>query len=131
MIRKIGEGSSGKVYLSVQEESLKVQSDCITYYSIKLINKEKIDLDVFKNEIELMEKVNHKNVCKIFAYGCGPKISLNKTKNKQPKDYYYIVMEYLEHNELLKYITNVEINENIGFGENFGRLNFFSIIRRP
>ena len=128
LIRKIGEGSSGKVYLGVQEESLKVQSDCITYYSIKLMNKEKIDLDVFKNEIELMEKVNHKNVCKIFAYGCGPKISLNKTKNKQPKDYYYIVMEYLEHNELLKYITNVEINENIGFGENFGRLIFSQLL---
>ena len=60
LIRKIGEGSSGKVYLGIQEESLKVQSDCITYYSIKLMNKEKIDLDVFKNEIELMEKVNHK-----------------------------------------------------------------------
>ena len=128
LIRKIGEGSSGKVYLGVQEESLKVQSDCITYYSMKLMNKEKIDLDVFKNEIELMEKVNHKNVCKIFAYGCGPKISLNKTKNKQPKDYYYIVMEYLEHNELLKYITNVEINENIGFGENFGRLIFSQLL---
>ena len=128
LIRKIGEGSSGKVYLGVQEESLKVQSDCITYYSIKLMNKEKIDLDVFKNEIELMEKVHHKNVCKIFAYGCGPKISLNKTKNKQPKDYYYIVMEYLEHNELLKYITNVEINENIGFGENFGRLIFSQLL---
>ena len=92
------------------------------------MNTEKIDLNVFKNEIELMEKVIHKNVCKIFAYGCGPKVSLNKTKNKQPKEYYYIVMEYLEYGELLKYITNVEINENIGFGENFGRLIFSQLL---
>ena len=128
LLRKIGEGSSGKVYLGVQKESLNEKNDDIAYYSIKLMNTEKIDLNVFKNEIVLMEKVNHKNVCKIFAYGCGPKVSLNKTKNKQPKEYYYIVMEYLEHGELLKYITNVEINENIGFGENFGRLIFSQLL---
>ena len=38
------------------------------------MNKEKIDLNMFKDEIELLKKINHKNVCKIFAYGCGPKI---------------------------------------------------------
>ena len=111
LIKKIGEGSSIKVYLGVQKDSLNGGSDDITYYSIKIMNKEKIDLNMFKNEIELLKKINHK---KIFSYGCGPKIYLNKTKNKKPKEYYYIVMEYLEHRELLKYITNVVINENIG-----------------
>jgi len=128
LIKKIGEGSSGKVYLGVQKDSLNGGSDEIAYYSIKIMNNEKIELNMFKNEIELLKKINHKNVCKIFSYGCGPKIYLNKTQNKKPKEYYYIVMEYLEHRELLKYITNVVINENIGFGENFGKLIFSQLL---
>ena len=128
LIKKIGEGFSGKVYLGVQKDSLNGGSDEITYYSIKIMNNKKIELNMFKNEIELLKKINHKNVCKIFSYGCGPKIYLNKTKNKKPKEYYYIVMEHLEHCELLKYITNVVINENIGFGENFGKLIFSQLL---
>jgi len=128
LIRKISKSSSGKVYLGIHKDSLKEQSDDIIYYSVKIINKEKIDLNIFKNEIELLKKINHKNVCKIFTYGYGPKISLKETKNKQPKEYYYIVMEYSEHGELLKYITNIENNENIGFGENFGKLIFSQLL---
>ena len=37
-------------------------------------------------------------------------------------------MEYLEHDELLKYITNVTPGENIGFGEDFGRLIFSKLL---
>ena len=128
LIRKISKSSSGKVYLGIHKDSLKEQSDDIIYYSVKIINKEKIDLNIFKNEIELLKKINHKNVCKIFTYGCGPKISLKETKNKKPKEYYYIVMEYSEHGELLKYITNIENNENVGFGENFGKLIFSQLL---
>ena len=128
LIRKISKSSSGKVYLGIHKDSLKEQSDDIIYYSVKIINKEKIDLNIFKNEIELLKKINHKNVCKIFTYGYGPKISLKETKNKQPKEYYYIVMEYSEHGELLKYITNIENNENVGFGENFGKLIFSQLL---
>ena len=53
-------------------------------YSIKLMNTEKINLNSFKNEIELLEKINHKNILKIFAYGNGLKVSLDKSKNKTP-----------------------------------------------
>ena len=128
LIKKIGQGSSGKVYLGVQKDSLNNQNENINYYSIKIMNPTKIDLNSFKNEIELLKKINHKNVLKIFDYGYGPKISLDKTKNKKPKKFYYIVMEYLMHGELCKYITDVEINKNIGFGENFGRLIFSQLL---
>ena len=128
LIKKIGEGSSGKVYLGIHKDDLNYQNDNAKYYSIKIMNTEKIDLNIFKNEIELLEKINHKNILKIFAYGYGPKISLDKTKNKQPKEFYYIVMEYLMHGELFKYIANVVVNENIGFGENFGRLIFSQLL---
>ena len=128
LIKKIGQGSSGKVYLGVQKDSLNNQNENINYYSIKIMNPTKIDLNLFKNEIELLKKINHKNVLKIFNCGYGPKISLDKTKNKKPKKFYYIVMEYLMHGELCKYITDVEINKNIGFGENFGRLIFSQLL---
>ena len=128
LIKKIGQGSSGKVYLGVQKDSLNNQNENINYYSIKIMNPTKIDLNSFKNETELLKKINHKNVLKIFDCGYGPKISLDKTKNKKPKKFYYIVMEYLMHGELCKYITDVEINKNIGFGENFGRLIFSQLL---
>jgi len=130
LTKKIGQGSSGKVYLGFPKESLEEagENEEIKYYSIKIMDTEKIDLDVFKNEINLLEKINHKNVLKIFAYGYGPKISMDKTKNKIHKEFFYIVMEYLEHGELFKYITNVTKENNIGFGENFGRLIFSQLL---
>ena len=128
LTKKIGHGASGKVYLGFPKEYLNDKIENIKYYSIKIMNTEKIDLEVFKNEINLLEKIDHKNVLKIFAYGYGSKISLNKPKNKKPKEFFYIVMEYLEHGELYKYITNVTKEDNIGFGENFGRLIFSQLL---
>ena len=128
LIKKIGQGSSGKIYLGSKKDSLDNKNDNIKYFSIKLMNSEKIDLNGFKNEIKLLKKINHKNVLKIYAYGYGTKISFNKIKNKKPKEYYYIVMEYLIHGKLNKYITDVINNVNIGFGENFGRLIFSQLL---
>ena len=53
LIRKINESPSGKVYLGIHKDSLKEKNDDINYYSIKLIDAEKIDLFKFKNEIEI------------------------------------------------------------------------------
>ena len=128
LFKKIGQGSSGKIYLGYKKDSLDNKNDNIKYFSIKLMNSETIDLNAFKNEIKLLKKINHKNVLKIYAYGYGPKISFNKIKNKKPKEYYYIVMEHLIHGKLNKYITDVINNVNIGFGENFGRLIFSQLL---
>ena len=128
LVKKIGQGSSGKVYLGFSKESFNEQNDKIQYYSIKLIDDEYFDSNIFNNEIYLLEKINHKNILNILGHGHGPKISLNNSKKKQPKEFYYIVTEYLEHYELSKYITNVKKGENIGFNENFGRLIFSQLL---
>ena len=128
LIKKIGQGSSGKIYLGSKKDSLDNKNDNMKYFSIKLMNSENIDLNAFKNEIKLLKKINHRNVLKIYAYDYGPKISLDKTKNKKQKEFHYIVMEYLMHGELNKYITDVINNVNIGFGENFGRLIFSQLL---
>ena len=128
LIRKISESSSGKVYLGIQKDSLNIPNDDIPYYCIKIMNTKKINLNTFKNEINLLKRINHKNIVKIIEYGYGPKISFKTTKKTEPKEYYYIVMEYLKHGDLLKYIIDVTINENIGFGENFSRLIFSQLL---
>ena len=130
LIKKIGQGSSAKVYLGLSIDSLIYNNDPqqIKYYSIKVMDPQKTDLNIFKTEIKLLEQINNDNILKIFAYGFGQKKSCNKNKVKEPKEVYYIVMEYLEHDELLKYITNVIPGENIGFGEDLGRLIFAELL---
>ena len=128
IIKKIGQGSSAKVYLGILIESLLDNNDSnqLKYYSIKIMDPNKTDLNIFKTEVTLLEKINHENILRIFAYGFGKKKSCNK--NKSPKEVYYIVMEHLEHDELLKYITSAKPGENIGFGEEFGRLIFSQLL---
>ena len=125
LLKKIGVGFSSKVYLGLPIEALKENNNYhqLKYYSIKVMDASKTDLNMFKTELNLLERINHKNIIKIFAYGFGTK----KSKKKE-KEVYYVVMEYLEHDELLKYITNIIPGENIGFGEDFGRLIFAQLL---
>jgi len=96
LLQKIGQGSSAKVYLGISKDSLEdnCASNQIKYYSIKIMDPQKTDLNIFKTEVKLLERINHDNILKIFAYGKGTKKSCNKNKNKDPKEFYYIVMEY-------------------------------------
>ena len=125
LVKKIGEGFSAKVYLGLPIESLRdnYNSGQLKYYSIKVMDASKTDLNMVKMELTLLERINHDNIIKIYAYGLGKK----KSKNKE-KEVYYVVMEHLEHDELLKYITNIIPGENIGFGEDFGRLIFAQLL---
>ena len=56
LTKKIRKGGSGKVYLGFPKEYLNEKMENIKYYSLKIMNTEKIDLDVFKNENNLLEK---------------------------------------------------------------------------
>jgi len=127
LIKKIGQGSSGKVYLSLLIDSLNSNDvSQLKYYSIKIMNPSKIDINMFKKEVELVQNINHQNILKIFSYGLGKKEKI-KNMQKVTEDVYYIVMEYLEHHECLKYITGVS-NGSKGFGEDFGRLIFAQLL---
>ena len=129
LIRKIGQGSSSKVYLGLSIESLSDNNSFHPkFYSIKIMTGHKINMNEFQTEIKLLEKINHDNVLKLYGYGFGQKKSLNKEKAKSGKEVYYLVLEYLEHDELLKYIIDVMPGENIGFGEEFGRLIFAQLL---
>ena len=121
LIKKIGQGASGKVYLGLLIDSLNTNDpNQLKYYSIKVINPSKVDINMFKKEVELVQNIDHPNILKIFSYGMGKKEKI-KNMQKVSEDVYYIVMEYLEHHECFKYITQVSKGSK-GFGEDFGRL---------
>ena len=128
LLKKIGNGSSAKVYLSISKGSLEINNiNEVKYYSIKVIDPMKMDVNMFKKEVEILQNLDHENILKIYSYGTGIK---EKVKNNQKiqKEIYYIVMEYLEHGESLQYITQVCKGENKGFGEDFGRLIFAQLL---
>ena len=128
LIKKIGSGSSAKVYLSVSINSLNSENtEQIKYYSIKVIDPSKININMFKKEVELLQNLDHENILKIYDYGIGKKEKMKNMEKKQ-FDIYYIVMEYLEHDESLKYINKVCPGENKGFGEDFGKLIFAQLL---
>ena len=123
LIKKIGEGSSGKVFLGYPLNNNKIEKK---FYSIKIFKSDKFNLEMFNSEINLLESIKHENVLHISEYGKGNKMKING----KTKEVYYIIMEYMEHGDLLKYITNISSKpgENIGFGEHYGRLIFSKLL---
>ena len=129
LLSKIGSGSSAKVYLGISKDSLESNDiNQIKYFSIKVIDPLKMDINMFKKEVELLQNLDHENILKIYSYGIGKKEKIKKNGQKIEKNIYYLVMEYLEHGESLKYITQVCKGENKGFGEDFGRLIFAQLL---
>ena len=87
----IGEGNFGKVKLA-KLKSTKEK------FAIKILDKEKLKTQTKStlfNEIEIISKLNHKNVIHVEKI-------LEDAKN------YYIIMEYCEKGELFDYIVNKE-----------------------
>ena len=129
LLSKIGNGSSAKVYFGISKDSLESNDiNQIKYFSIKVIDPLKMDINMFKKEVELLQNLDHENILKIYSYGIGKKEKIKKNGQKIEKNIYYLVMEYLEHGESLKYITQVCKGENKGFGEDFGRLIFAQLL---
>ena len=91
LIKDIGEGNFGKVKLA-KLKSTKEK------FAIKILDKEKLKTQTKStlfNEIEIISKLNHKNVIHVEKI-------LEDSKN------YYIIMEYCEKGELFDYIVNKE-----------------------
>ena len=88
VIREIGMGSFGRVYLVIHKKT-KVK------YAIKAIdkkNKENIeDKPYFRRELEVMYKIHHPNVVKLFGHF-------------EDKKYCYFIMEYISKGNLFDLI---------------------------
>ena len=117
LIEIIGKGSSGIVFLSYSNQD---QKEIKTLYAIKIINKKDPNDNSINNcEVNFLEKMNHKNILKVYGHGLG----LLKTSSGLTQQVYFIIMDYLNHGSLLS-----QIDGNIGFGEEFGRLIFAQLL---
>ena len=117
LIKKIGIGASGSVYLAYSIYDKNIPK---SLYAIKILDEIEQNDSLIKNcEKKFLEEVNHKNILKIYNYGKG----LLQTSSGLLKEVFYIVMDYLNHGSLLS-----QIKDNIGFGEDFGRLIFAQLL---
>ena len=123
LIQKIGEGSTSKIYLGYP---LNNENSVTNLCSIKILKSEKLNVEMFNSEVSLLKSIKSENVLHIYDHGKGKKIK----SNGKSKEVYYIIMELMQHGDLIKYISNISpnSNENIGFGENYARLIFAQLL---
>ena len=115
LIKKIGAGTSGAVYLSYS-----IEDPNRTLYAIKILPQTQSNSDFMNScEVNYLSKITHKNILKVHYYGIGQIQMQNGLTTKV----YYIIMDYLNHGSLLS-----QINNNIGFGEDLGRLIFAELL---
>ena len=96
-IRTIGEGTFGKVKLSIHIPTKE-------YVAIKILEKSRIhdkeELERVEKEIKYLKELNHPNIVQIYEV---------LEDNLQ---YFFIVMEYISGGELFNYIViNEKLNE--------------------
>ena len=91
ILSKIGKGTFGKVYEVKNKKTNQIRA-------MKTIKKSENneENEELLNEIEIMIKLEHPNIIKIYDYYLD-------------KDNYYIIMEYISGGELLEYINKEKI----------------------
>jgi len=83
ILKKLGEGSYGKTYKAKNRESGDIRA-------MKQMEKSKIpDLNVFKNEINIMSILDHPNIIKLYEVF-------------EDEKYFYLIIEFCEGGELLQ-----------------------------
>jgi serine/threonine protein kinase len=115
ILRKVGCGGTAKVYIGYNKNDVNK-----TIFAIKVINPQKHDSKYFKNEVEMLKQVEHKNVVKLID---GAEGMFEKCDGRS-KFVYYIVLEYIKNGELFDFI----FFPKSGFGEDCSRLIFLSIL---
>ena len=88
LLKLIGKGSYGEVYLSLNQNAKKL-------FATKKVKRKKTDDEMtkyFKNEINILRILNHPNIVKLEEI-------------KMDENNYYIVMEYINGGELSDYLN--------------------------
>ena len=117
LIKPIGKGASGSVFLSYSIHDKKEEK---TLYAIKILEHKGPNNEYINScEVNFLEKINHKNILKVYGHGLG----ILETSSGLKKQVYYIIMDYSNHGSLLS-----QIEGNKGFGEEFGRLIFAQLL---
>jgi calcium-dependent protein kinase len=88
IVKNLGEGSFGKVYLVRHKET------GILRAMKEIINKDNRDFNDIKNEIDILKKLDHPNIVKIYEFF---------TKGNR----FYLITEYCQYGELFEEINKV------------------------
>ena len=99
LIKSLGKGSFGEVYLSINEKNHK-------QYAIKQIPSSVLDNEGFKkyldNEINIMKQLNHENIIRFHGY--------NKSTNNV-----YLIMDYINGGSLSGYLEKYKLEHGTPF----------------
>ena len=122
IIKKIGEGATSFVYLSLNNKDISTEK-----YAIKLY----IDEQAYQTETLLLKKIpQNKNIVKLITYGVGFLERGSSLENYEITSYFsneevkFAVLEYLPNGELFNYIKIPEI----GFNEEISRKIFSDLL---
>ena len=85
LIKIIGSGASGAVYLSYSIYDTNIPK---TLYAIKVIFKKDPNDNEIECEVSYVEKMNHKNIIKVYGHGFG----ILQTSPGFIQQVYYIIM---------------------------------------
>lgn len=102
IIKKIGSGGQAEVYLAeVGNEKFGFNKKV----AIKFFDKNETNLRYFKNEVSILSKLSHKNICSILDVG-------------ESDDKLFLVLEYFEGINLKEFSNkirekDIKINENL------------------
>lgn len=95
LIKKLGEGTFGEVYLTTKENSNDL-------YATKLIDKSIItknnSMNYLKNELKILKSINHPNIIRLY-------------KAKESKTHYFFIFEYCNYGTLSSFI-NLYLKDN-------------------
>ena len=102
LLKCLGKGSFGEVYLSTKRGRRE-------YFATKKMDRKQADQPsvrkYFENEIRILKSLNHPNIVKLEEL-------------KQTKDYYYIVMEYINGGSLTDCLKKYQNKYGKAFPEN-------------
>ena len=115
IIKKIGEGAYGKVYLVKAKDTNKE-------FAVKVLQKEDKTLKIKIKIIKTFSSLKNKNIINMINNGKGPFI--RKGKDKGEKE--YIVYEYAPKGTLFDYFTNPNKGS---LEENYAKILFKNILK--
>ena len=88
LIKKIGHGANGTVFLSYAINDEKEQK---TFYKIKILKITNLNENIINIcEVNFIENMNNKNILKVYEHGLGKLQLISGSTQKV----YYIIMDY-------------------------------------
>lgn len=89
LLKKIADGGQGEVFLCKSNND---EYGLNKKYAIKLIPKKFNSKESIKNEVSLLSKIDHPNICKVIDVGSN-------------EEFFYIVLDYIEGVSLREFIN--------------------------